>query len=638
MKEMSNPNTVQEKRYILEEHSVEETPLCAFPQEATVRFSVLTDCTQEAESAVMRIHSDSVGKMTLYPMRKQGSNAFTADVKMSEICGEEKDGLFYYCYDVYYPTGCVTYGGDGEDLVPCTENEKRPLLVYREESSVPDWLHGGILYHIFVDRFCSSRHCPVKDDVILNTNWEEGEVQYPEYPGADFKNNMFFGGDLYGIANKMEYIASLGVSCIYLSPIFDAASNHKYDTGDYEHVDSMFGGDEALEHLIETAAAYKIKIILDGVFNHTGADSRYFNKYGRYTELGAYQSKDSPFYAWYSFSKYPDVYESWWGIDILPRVRCDEESYRKYILGREGIVRRWMEKGIAGWRLDVADELSDGFLEAFHDCVREADPKAILYGEVWEDAANKIAYGKRRRYLRGEQLDSVMNYPLREAVIRYIRFGEAEQFTSCVERLIRHYPKRATDLLMNILGTHDTVRILTALGDVPADRLNMKELSEKKMCAEQRGTAESLLVLAYALISFLPGIPCIYYGDEAGMEGYGDPFCRRPYPWGKEKQNLLQQYRRIGKIRRENPVFKVGHFRVLLCEEKCCVFMRYDKTNPSMILVLNRSVEKQSFIFTEFVTDLEENEEQTHVSVEAMQVRYFITDNLSISVSHKKFL
>jgi len=371
--------------------------------------------------------------------------------------------------------------------------------------------------------------------------------------------------------------------------VFDAASNHKYDTGDYAHVDAMFGGDKALVHLIRRAAQFGIRVILDGVFNHTGSDSIYFNREGHYDSVGAYQSPESTFAPWYNFREYPDEYECWWGIRTLPRVNCDESSYREYLLGENGIVRKWMDCGVAGWRLDVADELSDGFLNAFRSAVRRRTGDAVIYGEVWENAATKISYGKRRKYLQGQQLDSVMNYPLRDAVIRYIRDGNTEVFRSYVQTVCRQYPRESSDLLMNILGTHDTARILTELGGESPEGKSPAELARMKMSENKRSHAIRMLKLAYRLITVMPGIPCIFYGDEAGMEGYGDPFCRRPFPWGSEDRELTEFYRKIGQLRRAQPVLRDGQLKVVHLTAETAAVLRTNGRDPSLLLLLNRS-------------------------------------------------
>ncbi|MGM9653499.1 MAG: glycoside hydrolase family 13 protein [Eubacteriales bacterium] len=570
---------------------------------------------------MLRIHRDSDGHMLTFPMEKQAegdTHRFSCTLAMRALCGAEEDGLFYYCYDVYYPERCVTYGGESPSiLTACSEQEKRQLLVYRMDYRTPQWLRGGIIYHIFVDRFCRAGICPLKPGTVLNRDWDNGIPQFGAYPGAELANNEFFGGTLYGVVQKLDYIASLGVSCIYLSPVFDAASNHKYDTGDYEHVDSMFGGDDALDLLLREAAKREIRVILDGVFNHTGADSRYFNRYGHYADSGAYQSPQSPYYPWYTFSEYPDRYDCWWGVPILPKVRCDEPSYREYILGENGIVARWMRRGVGGWRLDVADELSDGFLDAFRAWVHAAAPDAVIYGEVWEDATDKIAYSRRRRYLRGAQLDSVMNYPLRSAVIAYLRDGDCVSLTRCVNTVYRRYPKQSADLLMNFLSTHDTMRILTALAGEKPDGHTNAELSVMRLNPEQRTHGERLVKLAYRLVAAMPGVPCIFYGDEAGVEGYGDPFCRAPFPWGRESENLESFFRETGRIHHENPVFREGYVKLLHCTPESAAVLRYDGVNPSVLLLLNRSEHPLSYALSCSVEGLDTQYTGDHPVLEA---------------------
>ncbi len=599
---------VIEEKYEIENQGVRFTPRGAFPRETTLRFSLRIQGEGRADQAVLRIHNDESGDMTLCPMEEIGGDGrqFQTEVSLAALCGDMADGLFYYCYDVYHPDGCITYGGEAPDvLCPVGEEGKRQLLVYREDAAAPDWLCGGIMYHVFVDRFCASGRARPKPGTVMNPDWENGIPQFASAPGEDLPNNEFFGGDLFGLAEKMEYIASLGVTCLYLSPVFEAASNHKYDTADYGRVDPMFGGEEGLAAVLVAARAHGIRVILDGVFNHTGADSVYFNKFSHYDSVGAYQSKESSYYPWYCFFDYPDGYESWWGIPILPKVRGDEPSFREYILGEEGIAAKWLRFGVSGWRLDVADELTDGFLTALHHRVRATDPDAVVYGEVWEDATSKVAYGSRRRYLRGEQLDSVMNYPLRDAVIAYIRYGDHEKFRRVAEGISRRYPKFAADLLMNHLGTHDTARILTALVGDPPDGYTNGELAVKRLTKEQRAHGVRLLMLAYALISVMPGVPCIFYGDEAGVEGYGDPFCRMPYPWGREEETLLAHYRRIGVWRRGEPVLRDGEIRILRAMDSHLVLVRENGRDPAVLLILNRSETEIAVSLSVFVSGID---------------------------------
>lgn len=521
---------------------------------------------------------------------EKSSDIYACIVDMSSI----GVGLYYYKYEIE-SSSHILYGESKEicKLSPLkNENDGMiQLLIYQENSSSAKWMHGGVMYHIFVDRFNKSGKCLPKKNVIINNDWHNGIPQYADVPGGYVENNMFFGGDLYGIIEKLDYIKELGVTCLYLSPIFDAYSNHKYDTGDYMTVDSMFGSEKALEELIAEAKKREIHIIFDGVFNHTGADSIYFNKFGTYNSVGAYQSKNSKFYEWYNFRNFPNDYECWWDVKILPRVNSNCPSYQSYILGDGGVLEKWMNKGIDGFRLDVADELSDDFLRTLNSKVKSINPDGIVYGEVWEDASNKIAYGNRKKYFLGNELDSVMNYPLREAIIGYIKYGDFSLFYDTCKMLYSHYPKHNADLLMNLLGTHDTERILTVLGGDSGEGLSNEQLSTKKMTTVQRKKAKELLKLAYAIVATVPGVPCIYYGDEAGQEGYRDPFNRLPYPWGKEDMELLEYYKKTNRIRAKEPLYKNGLFQMVECTPDLLSFARFND-GEFVLTVVNRSNEK----------------------------------------------
>lgn len=497
---------------------------------------------------------------------------YTLVIKTSNICrfnGKEyASGLFYYSIVINSAYGRYRISRRYDSYSPRIENADDPydafqLTVYEKVYAPVKGFSGGIMYHIFVDRFCKGGNFPIRQDALLNEDWENGVPQYASERGGFVENNMFFGGTLKGVESKLDYLASLGVNIIYLSPIFEAYSNHKYDTGRYDRVDAMFGGDGALEDLIKSASQKGIKIILDMVFNHTGSDSMYFNKKGRYDTLGAYQSKESPYYGWYDFESYPDRYRCWWGVDILPAVRTEEKSYDRYINGEDGIVKKYLKKGVSGYRLDVADELSPIFLENLTSAVKSENPNALIIGEVWEDASCKIAYDKRRRYFRGRQIDSVMNYPLRQGIIEFVKNKNNSALFKASVTLYQNYPKFVSDNLMNFLGTHDTERILTVLGTDGEEGMSADLLARYKMSESQRKKALEMLKNAYVLLAFMPGIPCIYYGDEAGMEGFRDPFNRMPYIWGREDASLISHYRKIGKIRREHEAFCSGYYKVI---------------------------------------------------------------------------
>ncbi|MBO5907196.1 MAG: glycoside hydrolase family 13 protein [Clostridia bacterium] len=453
----------------------------------------------------------------------------------------------------------------------------------------PSAILGGVIYHVFVDRFNRGGDVPISKGARLITGEWERIPEYPEYPGAPMKNNTFYGGTLYGVIAKLDYISSLGVKAIYLSPIFSSVSNHKYDTADYMSVDEMFGGDQALLELIKEADKRGIKIILDGVFNHTGSDSVYFNKYGRYSTLGAYQSTDSEYYGWYDFKKHPDDYTAWWGIDILPRINPDNPSCADFFASEGGVVSKYRDMGIYGLRLDVVDELSDSFVAKIKKTLSRS-AEAVLYGEVWEDASNKIAYGKRKHYYLGNQLDGVMNYPLRSGIIDYFTGRGKEKLEYALKEVTVNAPDRVMHAQMNLLGTHDTPRILTVLSGVNFEGRKNSELVELRLNGTERKEATKKLISAYTVLATLPGIPTVFYGDEAGLEGCGDPFNRMPYPWGKENKKLISHYKKLGRIRTEHSeAYTFGAFSLLCLTDKMLAFLRYS-SRSAYVTVYNNSL------------------------------------------------
>ena len=501
----------------------------------------------------------------------------------------EKAALYKYHfeYDTSWGTSRIYHAGNGLAAIK-GDGEDWQLTVYEKDFHTPEWLRGGIIYQIFPDRFASSgtKKQNVPSDRVLRTDRDGDPYWIPTAEGKVL-NNDYFGGDLNGIEQKLGYLKSLGVTCIYLNPIFEAQSNHRYDTANYEKIDSMLGTEKDFKSLCESAKKLGIRIMLDGVFSHTGDDSRYFNRYSRYDSLGAYQSKESPYYGWYKFNKWPDDYESWWGIEILPEVNEDNSDFIEYITGKNGIARKWLKLGASGWRLDVADELPDEFLDEFRKAVKEEKADGLVLGEVWEDASNKSSYGKLRRYLLGKQLDSVMNYPFAGAVIDFIRDANAELFASRVMSIVENYPKEVLDVLMNHLSTHDTMRAITALAGESCAYRDRKWQSTHSLDEKEYHYGMKLLMAASAMQFALPGVPTIYYGDEAGMQGYKDPFNRRCYPWGKENGELVEWYKKLGKIRNENRVFKDGRFEILSAVAGCVAFSR--KNDDEAILVISNS-------------------------------------------------
>ena len=529
---------------------------------------------------------------------QNGVDFYTLVLDTAALCGKNESGLFYYelllvrGYDTLF-----SQTPNNVDLAFERESGSRfRLLVYKKDFSTPSWFAGGVMYHIFLDRFCEGEGKVTPNrDAVINPDWQNGIPQYPRKNGDPIPNNVFFGGNLWGVIEKLDYLQSLGVTVLYLSPIFEAYSNHRYDTGDYEKIDAFLGGEEAFDKLIHEAHARGMRIVLDGVFNHTGDDSRYFNRRGTYKTVGAYQSQKSKFAKWYRFRDFPNDYECWWNIEILPRLDHTNKSCRRYFTGDEGIIAEWTRRGVDGWRLDVADELSNEFLDELRHVVKKnTKNEGLIIGEVWENAADKIAYGNRRRYLSGDQLDSVMNYPFRNAILALLRDGDAETFYHILTEIYASYPRSVSHSLMNLLGTHDTARILTLLGDggkgecLPNDTLAHLSLTEK-----ERKNALTLLKLASALQFTVFGVPSVYYGDEAGIEGYGDPFCRRPFPWGREDADLLSHYRALGRLRREHPALTRGEFRFVEHDATSFVFER--ASNDERILVLANVGEERTF-------------------------------------------
>ncbi len=548
-----------------------------------------------ASAVVLRLSRDGGEERDLpleFRSADEGVDTYAVEFCTEELCASDGD-LFFY--ELLFLRGFETLFTDSVDnveflLSPHSANRFR-LFIYSADFETPAWFREGTMYHIFLDRFCEGKgNVTLRKGAKKDPDWENGIPMFAKKAGDPLANNIFFGGNLWGVIEKLDYLASLGVTVLYLSPIFEAASNHRYDTADYERVDEFLGGDEAFAALVKEAHARGMKIVLDGVFNHTGDDSRYFNAYGNYPTLGAFQSQESPYRNWFNFRE-SDGYESWWGIKILPRLNHANDDCRRYFTSQSGIAARWLRLGADGWRLDVADELSDGFLDEFRETVKEtSNGDAVIIGEVWENAVEKTAYGTRRRYFCGGQLDSVMNYPFRSALLALLQRGDTEFFVHTLTELYSVYPRPAADALMNLIGTHDTERILTLLGDEgEGEGLSNDELSKKRLTSAQRARALRLLKIASTLQFTVYGIPSIYYGDEVGMEGYHDPFCRFPYPWGRENAELLCHYRMLGALRRKHPALRGGSFRFTQHEHGYFVFER-ERDGDTVTVAVNLGV------------------------------------------------
>ncbi len=507
-------------------------------------------------------------------------------------------GLHYYYFAVTIDGNRRYIKRNGASVGVLDDGDMFQLTVFSPDEHSPDWIKGGVMYQIFPDRFYRSKaaHSDVPEDRIIHDNWYDTPFYRPDEKGT-IRNNDYFGGDLKGIAEKLPYLKALGVTCIYLNPIFESHENHRYSTACYERIDPLLGTEEDFTDLCEKAKSEGIRVILDGVFSHTGADSMYFNKFGRYGEnFGAYRSPDSRYRDWYCFVRYPEEYESWWGISTLPNVNENNPDYTEYICGEGGILQKWIDKGAAGWRLDVADELPDEFIDNINRAVKAKGGDKVIYGEVWEDASNKESYGVRRRYLIGGQLDSVMNYPFKEAIINYVKFSDPTAFRDGIMTILEHYPKPAADILMNFLSTHDTERILTRLAGDEVGWHDREWQAERYLADWQYVYGIALVKCAMVLQFFLPGVPCVYYGDEAGLEGYKDPFNRRGYPWGRENTELIAFTSELSRVRKASPAFVQGDMKFLTVTSEECVFVRADEqTGESAIVILNKSKHTKTY-------------------------------------------
>ena len=564
-------------------------------------------CIRSEEKCTLRIDIPSDCKtisVRLCIFDEHGFEMLVPFEKKAEADGYERyetefllfrEGLYFYYFRVeteesnfsLYRQGNGTNIEDG-DLWQLTCYDKN--YVCKEEFA------GKVMYQIFPDRFASFGTCNLEgklEPFVMHESKEETPVFLPSENG-EILNNDFFGGNLNGIKEKLPYIRSLGVGVIYLNPIFMAYSNHRYDTADYKKIDPMLGTEDDFKSLCDEAHKIGIKIVLDGVFSHTGSNSKYFDKNGVFGG-GAVSDENSPYREWYSFDSYPDKYTSWWGIDTLPCVNELCPSYMDYIIKDEdSVVAHWLKMGADGFRLDVVDEIPDEFLFEFKRRLGEIKPDAILIGEVWEDASNKISYGKRRKYLLGDELDSVMNYPFRNAIIGFVLGNvSGEEFAEQIMTIAENYPAPMLNCVMNMLSTHDTARILSLLGD-DGTLLTKEEKAKFKLDGERLNRAVGLEKLSAVMQFTLPGMPCIYYGDEIGMEGYEDPLNRGFFDWNKEDNNLKNFYTELARVKNENLPLKKGDIRFICADSNSVAFER-EFEGEKITVFINKVADSYSY-------------------------------------------
>ena len=484
--------------------------------------------------------------------------------------------LYFYFFQITTKNESFRLLKQGDDT-NMEDGDWWQISVIAEEFAVPSALEGAVMYQIFPDRFAKSGQADLHDKLQpywIHSNTHDIPVWQPNERG-EVTNNDFFGGNFAGMCEKLDYLHDLGVEVLYLNPIFMAWSTHRYDTYDYARIDPMLGTEDDFRHFCNEAHERGMKVILDGVFSHVGDRSPYFQS--------AISDPNSPYRSWFQFQHYPDRYTSWWGITTLPCVNKMDPAFLDYIIdGPYSTAVRWLMAGADGWRLDVVDELPDEFVLRLRRRIRQVKPGAILIGEVWEDASNKIAYDRRRRYFVDNELDGVMNYPLQKAIFRYVRReNDGAEFGQQVMTLAENYPPHVLNACMNLLSTHDTPRAINALLD-PHDG-SRDDLARRHFSPEQITWGKELLRLAAFLQFTMPGAPCIYYGDEAGMTGYRDPFNRGFYPWGEEDVNLQAFYRALARLKRENPALKTGRVEVITASNGRVQFLRQSAGQTAMV-------------------------------------------------------
>ncbi len=501
----------------------------------------------------------------------------------------EKPMALWYSFRILTRDGthwlCADSSGYHSVLSP-QEGAGFRLTVYKKDFETPAWFRRSVMYQVFPDRFAFSDD----DTAARGVAYHRALGQFAELHGsidelprwkarpfeASYTPDDFYGGTLKGIEAKLPYLKKLGIGCLYLNPIGEARSNHRYDSSDYLKVDPILGSNEDLSHLCESAAALGIRVMLDGVFSHTGDDSVYFNRYGHYPSLGACQGEESPYYPWYIFEEFPDKYRCWWGFESLPEVEETNPAWQDFVVtGENSVVRTWLRRGASAWRLDVADELPDSVLALIRQTAKEEKPDAVVLGEVWEDAVLKESYGSRRNYALGYSLDSVMNYPLRVAVLDFAHHrSSAYHLRDFLIGQQHNYPLPFYYSLMNLLGSHDVERLRSALAtDIWIKTLSREDQLRLDFSEEALERAVELEKLCAVLQFALPGVPSIYYGDEQGLCGVGDPFNRLPFR--EDRQDLFEHYAALAALRNSTPVLSTGHAGFLALSRDLLLVLRW---------------------------------------------------------------
>ena len=433
--------------------------------------------------------------------------------------------------------------------------------VFDTNFKVPDWAPDVVYYYIFPDRFRNGN--PANDPqagvakyhdhtVELHRNWNDKPSVPGSGDGSDAHfNNDFFGGDLEGIIQKLDYIQELGANTLYMTPIFKAASNHKYDTADYQQVDPGFGTNADFSRLTAEAAKRGMRVLPDTSLNHTGNDSVYFNRFGNHGSVGAFQggkiNPQSPYADWYTLdanqSDPSKQYKGWVDVADLPELNKASRGWRNFAYGnQDSVMKTWLDRGAAGWRMDVAPWVPDDFWREWRSAIKTHRPDALTVAETWFDAS---------KYLLGDMFDSTMNYIFRNAVLEYAAGGKARSLYPNIELMREAYPPQAFYALMNLLSSHDQARALHQFG-WHADTTDPMAIAQ----ARQR------LKLAVLFQMTFPGAPTVYYGDEVAVTGGDDPYNRATYPWadqgGKPDADMLATFKQLIGLRKQHAVLRRG--------------------------------------------------------------------------------
>ncbi|MCR5176759.1 MAG: 4-alpha-glucanotransferase [Anaerovibrio sp.] len=582
-------------------------PMGAAEAKSKVHFRLGVQTDEKIDVVKLRVWQDRAGETCHKMEMSEKGDFYEITIKMPEkgtllwyyFILDTEDRTYFYC------NNDARLGGLG---MLCDEpRASYQITVYNEGAKTPDWFKHSVMYQIFPDRFYRKGDKIIeKPNAIYHASWKDTPRYFKDIETGDIMAYDFFGGNFAGIKEKLGYLKELGISVVYLNPIFKSASNHHYDTADYLETDPILGTNEEFAELCAAGKEMGIRFILDGVFSHTGADSIYFNKFGTYDSVGACQSKDSPYYSWYSFIDYPNVYESWWGFTTLPNVKEENPAYMDFIIhGDDSVLHYWNKQGISGWRLDVIDELPEQFSQAFYKELKETDPDAVLIGEVWEDASNKTAYGVNRHYLCGYEIDSAMNYPFRQIVLDFL-LGHADAHQICrrIRSLQENYPPQNFYAMMNLLGSHDRERIITLLGEAPpANTMSDGMQAAYRLDEDKLALGKKRLKQAMAWQMTFPGVPSIYYGDEISMQGYRDPYCRCPYDWEQGDEDMRQWCKKLIHLRNENPALQTGQLISVYADGDVYGYARiiengrdvFDEPadNAVFVIIFNRSAEER---------------------------------------------